>query len=68
MTLGVHEDLDEAVMIAIEEMIGLIGEKYGVDKPTALALASVLADVRVTQIVNGVKGAHVVWRDDSILA
>jgi len=66
MTLGVHEDLNEAVMLALDNMLGLITDRLSVDRNTALALASVVADVRITQIANGVKGAHVVLADDAI--
>jgi len=66
ITLGVHEDLNEAVMLAIDHMLDLLTERLQVDRGIALALASVAADVRITQIVNGVKGAHVVLKDDAI--
>jgi acetamidase/formamidase len=59
LTLGVHEDLDEAVHIALDAMVGLIAEREGMSRSHALALASVVVDLRVTQIVNaGVRGAH----------
>ncbi len=58
ITFGLHEDLQEAVYLAIDAMLALIGEQYGVCREDALALASVTVDMRVTQIVNGVRGAH----------
>ena len=33
----------------------------------ALAFASVVVDLRVTQVVNGVLGVHAVLRDDALL-
>jgi acetamidase/formamidase len=36
------------------------------ERSYALALASVVVDLHVTQIVNGVKGVHAVLRDGSI--
>jgi len=66
ITFGFHEDLNEAVILALDGMLDLFGREYGVDRSTALALCSVVADVRVTQIVNGVKGVHIVLRDDAI--
>ncbi|MBA2776177.1 MAG: acetamidase/formamidase family protein [Chloroflexia bacterium] len=66
ITFGFHEDLDEAVLLALDGMLDLFGREYAVDRNTALALCSVAADVRVTQIVNGVKGVHVVLQDDAI--
>lgn len=58
LTLGFHEDLDEAAMIALEAMFALMGRQYGIGRVDAIALTSVVVDLRVTQIVNGVKGIH----------
>ena len=59
VTMGVHEDLHEASMLALEAMLDLMGERYGLGRLDALALASVAVDLRVTQLVNGgVVGAH----------
>jgi acetamidase/formamidase len=58
LTLGFHEDLDEAAAIAVAAMLDLLHERHGLDRLEALALASLLVDVRVTQLVNGVRGAH----------
>jgi acetamidase/formamidase len=66
ITFGVDEDLDRAVLIAISQMLDVIEAQLGVDRTEALALASVVVDVRVTQIVNGVSGAHAVLRDDAV--
>ena len=40
--------------------------RFAVDRTEALALASVVVDVHVTQIVHGVAGAHAVLRDDAV--
>jgi acetamidase/formamidase len=58
ITFGFHPDLNEATVIALDEMLTLLGTLYGVERPEALALASVLVDLRVTQIANGVHGVH----------
>lgn len=60
LTFGVNEDLDEAMYQATNAMLDLIMRLHDVDRGTALALASVAADLRVTQVVNGVKGVHAV--------
>ena len=60
ITFGVHEDLQEATYLALDAMLGLIAEQYGIERGDALALASVVVDMRVTQIVNGVRGVHAV--------
>jgi acetamidase/formamidase len=66
VTLGFDEDLDDALLIALEAMLELMGHEHGVERREALALASVAVDLRVTQVVNEVKGVHAVLRDDAI--
>jgi acetamidase/formamidase len=66
LTFGFDEDLDEAAAQAVEGMLELMGRELGACRRDALALASVVVDLRVTQIVNGVKGVHAVLRDDAI--
>ena len=67
VTMGFDEDLHEASMRALEAMLDLMGERYGLARPDALALASVTVDLRVTQVVNGgVVGAHAVLPHDAI--
>jgi acetamidase/formamidase len=60
ITLGFHQDLHEATMIALEAMLHLLGEQHGMSHLEALAMASLVVDLRVTQIVNGVCGVHAV--------
>jgi len=60
ITLGFHEDLHEATFIALNAMLALMEEQYQLSRPRALALASLLVDLRVTQIVNSVMGVHAV--------
>ena len=67
VTFGLHEDLDQACVLAVQAMLELMGEKYPhLDRSTCLGLASVAVDVRVTQLVNEVKGAHAILRDAAI--
>ena len=66
LTLGLHEDLQEATYLALEGMMSLMHEKYGLDRADALALASIAVDLRITQIVNGVRGVHAVLPHDAI--
>ena len=40
--------------------------ELGLERRDALALASVVVDLRVTQVVNGVQGVHAVLHDDAI--
>jgi len=60
VTFGFHEDLNEATVIALDGMLQLMGEKYGLDRVEAIAIGSSVIDLRITQIVNGVKGVHAV--------
>jgi acetamidase/formamidase len=66
VTLGFDEDLELAGGHAVETMLDLMERELGVSRHHALALASVAVDVRVTQVVNGVKGVHAVLSDDAI--
>ena len=43
-----------------------MGELLGVDRSQALALASIEALLRVTQVVNGVKGVHAILPHETI--
>ncbi|MDA0166620.1 acetamidase/formamidase family protein [Solirubrobacter ginsenosidimutans] len=63
ITLGVHEDLDEAAFSALDAMLELLEREYGLARRDALAIASVHVDLRVTQLVNEVRGVHAVLRD-----
>ena len=65
-TFGFDEDLDLAAHQAVGGMLELMGRELGLERRDALALASVVVDLRVTQIVNGVKGVHAVLRDDAV--
>src|SRR5829696_3877828 len=59
MTMAFDPDLDTCVMIALREMLGLIAARTGLTRQEAYALCSLAADLRVTQVVNGAKGIHV---------
>lgn len=61
LTFGFHEDLNEAMYLALEAMLDLLIERHPeLTRAEALALASVSVDLRITQIVNGVRGVHAV--------
>lgn len=67
VTIGIHEDLHEASMLALDAMLDLMGERYGLARLDAVALASVAVDLRVTQLVNGgVIGAHAILAHDAL--
>jgi len=56
---GLDPDLDDCVVIAPRQMVDLIAKGAGITSQEAYALCSLAADVRVTQVVNGAKGVHV---------
>src|SRR5262249_14840085 len=60
LTFGFHPDLDEAAAIATVEMLKLMGELHGLSSKDALSMASLVVHLRVTQIVNGVRGVHAI--------
>jgi acetamidase/formamidase len=66
LTFGFDEDLDDALAKALDGMLLLLEREHGLDRHEALALASVAVDMRVTQVVNQVKGVHALLRDDAI--
>ena len=47
------------VVIALREMIKLVSARTGISREDAYSLCSLAADLRVTQVVNGNKGVHV---------
>ncbi|GFN34067.1 acetamidase/formamidase family protein [Paenibacillus xylaniclasticus] len=60
ITFGFHEDLNEATVQAMDGMLNLMGRLYGLNRVEAIALGSAVVDLRITQVVNGVKGVHAV--------
>ncbi|MBV9021574.1 MAG: acetamidase/formamidase family protein [Ktedonobacteraceae bacterium] len=67
VTLGFHEELYEASLIALGAMLNVLGEQYHLSRPEALAMASVVVDLHVTQIVNGgVFGVHALLPHEAI--
>lgn len=60
LTFGLAEDLDTAMGLAVDDMLNLMGDEYGMGRSEALSLASLVVDLRITQVVNGVQGVHAV--------
>jgi acetamidase/formamidase len=58
VTLGFHEDLNEAAGQALDAMLNWMQALYSLDRQTALAVASPVVDLHLTQVVNGVWGVH----------
>ena len=66
ITFGLHEDLNEAALIALEAMVDFMTQFYGLARHQALGLASVVVDLRITQMVNGVRGVHALLPHEAI--
>ncbi|MBV8653320.1 MAG: acetamidase/formamidase family protein [Alphaproteobacteria bacterium] len=58
ITLGLHENLEEAMKMAIRETIDFLVQEKGLSREDAYALSSIAVDFEVTQVVDGVKGIH----------
>ena len=59
ITMAFDPDLDDCVVIALRQMIDLVARRAGITREQAYTLCSLAADLRVTQVVNGNKGIHV---------
>jgi acetamidase/formamidase len=67
LTFGFDEDLNRATTMALAGMLDLIQERHpGMNRQEALALASIAADLRITQIVNQSQGVHCVLRESAL--
>jgi acetamidase/formamidase len=58
ITMGLHQDLDEAAKIATREMLDWITEIKSIGRDDAYMAASAAMDLVVTQVVDGTKGIH----------
>ena len=66
LTFGFDEHLGRAAKIAVDGMLDLMERELGVSRTDALGFASVVVDLRVTQVVNEVLGVHAVLRDAAL--
>ena len=60
ITMGLDEDLTEATKMAVREMIDFLMQEKHMTRDDAYMLASVAADLHVTQVVDGNKGVHMI--------
>jgi acetamidase/formamidase len=58
ITMGLHEDLNEATKLAVREMIDFLMTEKHLSRDEAYMLASVAADLSITELVDGNKGVH----------
>ena len=59
ISIGLNEDLDDAAAQAVLEMVDRLCERTNLSRNQAYMLCSLAGDVRVTQLVDGNKGIHV---------
>ena len=60
ISMGFDEDLDEAMRKAVRDMVGLVTARSALTRNHAYMLLSLAADLRITQVVDGEKGVHMV--------
>ncbi len=56
--MGMDEDLTRATQIAVQEMINFLMEEKGLERGDAYSLSSIAADLRITELVDGNVGVH----------
>lgn len=66
ITFGFDTDLTNAAYQAHRRMVDLMQRLYAITYEEALNLSSMLVDLRITQIVNGVRGVHAVLPHDCL--
>lgn len=60
VTFGLSSDLNEATTLALNDMITWIQALHGGSRERALAVASAVVDLRITQVASPVWGVHAV--------
>tara|TARA_B110000305_G_scaffold122956_1_gene137772 strand:+ start:39938 stop:40900 length:963 start_codon:yes stop_codon:yes gene_type:complete len=58
ITMAFDPDLDNCVVIAVRQMVNLLHTYCNISKADAYTLLSYVGNLRVTQVVNGNKGIH----------
>ena len=64
LTFGFDADLNAATAEALSAMVTWVQVLHGLDRTTALALASTVVDLRITQVANVTWGVHAVLPHD----
>jgi acetamidase/formamidase len=65
LAFGFDSDLHAAALVATAGIVALLRREHDLSGEDALMLASVVVDLRITQIANDVLGVHAVLRDDA---
>jgi acetamidase/formamidase len=68
ITMGLDPELNEATKMAVREMIDYLTTEKHLNRDDAFMLCSVAGDLRITQLVDGTKGAHMMLPKNVFLA
>jgi acetamidase/formamidase len=66
ISIGIDEDLDDAAKQAVREMVHYVCARTNLSRNQAYMLCSLAGDLRVTQVVDGNKGVHMMLAKDKI--
>jgi len=66
ITMAFDPDLDRCAVVALRQMIDVVAAAIAITRQEAYQLCSLAADLRITQVVNGAKGVHMML-DKSLL-
>jgi acetamidase/formamidase len=66
ISIGIDEDLDDAAKQAVREMVHHVCARTNLSRNQAYMLCSLAGDLRVTQVVDGNKGVHMMLAKDKI--
>jgi acetamidase/formamidase len=58
IAMGIDEDLNKAVRIAVDEAVSFLMERKGLSLADAYTLASVAVNLHITELVDQTKGVH----------
>jgi acetamidase/formamidase len=58
ITMGTDTSLTQATRVAVQEMVDYLAASRGLSKTDAYRLASIAADLRITELVDGNVGVH----------
>jgi acetamidase/formamidase len=56
--MGTDKDLTQATKVAVQEMIAFLSSTRGLSTMEAYRLASIAADLHITELVDGNVGVH----------
>jgi len=60
ISMGFDEDLDQAMKKALRDMITQVTNRSSLSRNQAYMLLSLAGDLRITQVVDGEKGVHMI--------